>query len=84
MGMETMEEYKVRHYLILPYDTIAYGNDKQEAIDRALDMCKAGLIEPNFDLAFWSEQHKIVLDTVVGITDIIELVNKTNKETANA
>lgn len=84
MGMETMSEYKVRHYLIVPYDAIAYGNDRAEAIERAREMCEAGLIDPREDLMFWSEQNKLVLETVVGITDIIEMVNKENKEKANA
>lgn len=60
MGMETMKEYIIRRYLFLPYEVAVFADDLEEAEQTAKDLCEAGLVEPREDLAFWSDQSKIM------------------------
>jgi hypothetical protein len=60
MGMETMNEYTIRRYLFVPYEVVVFADDLAEAEQTAKDLCEAGLVEPKEDLAFWSEQSKVI------------------------
>jgi len=60
MGMETMSEYTIRRYLIVPYEVLVFADDLAEAEQTAKDLCEAGIIEPKEDLAFWSQLSKVV------------------------
>jgi hypothetical protein len=70
------KEYTIRNYLILPYDTLVSADSLEEAKSLAMSMCREGLIEPNFDLAFWSERSKVVEENINAIATVIEMVNK--------
>jgi hypothetical protein len=69
-------EYIIRSYLILPYEAFVCADNVQDARTLAMEMCREGLVEPNYDLAFWSEQSKVVEENISAIATVIEMVNK--------
>ena len=72
-------EYIIRNYLILPHEAFVCAENLKDAKLLAMEMCREGLAEPNYDLAFWSEQSRVVGENISAIATVIEMVNKKEK-----
>lgn len=72
-------EYIIRNYLILPYEAFVCAENLKDAKLLAMEMCREGFVEPNFDLAFWSEQSKVIEENISAIESVIDFVNKKEK-----